>query len=163
MTVEPIMTASTDAILAKADQHCQERGERLTPKRQRLLALLLEAQGPKSAYDLIADHDQAYGEAPAAMSVYRMLNFLVDAGLVHKLATTNQFMACTHIACDHSHERPQFLICDECHGVEEVSIHRNLLVELKASAEEVGFLMGSQQLEVHGRCKRCTQSPSTEV
>lgn len=149
------MLHTTDAILAKADQHCRERGERLTPKRQRLLGLLLQARGPKSAYDLIADHERVYHEAPAAMSVYRMLNFLVEAGLVHKLATTNQFMACTHIACDHSHERPQFLICDDCQNVEEVSIHGNLLNELKASAEEVGFVMGSQQLEVHGRCRRC--------
>ena len=156
------MTKADQAILAKAYEHCQSLGERLTPKRERLLALLLATQGPKSAYDLIAEHESVYGEAPPAMSVYRMLNFLVDAGLVHKLATTNQFMACSHIACEHDHQVPQFLICDTCHGVEEVGMQRSLLNQLKASAAEVGFDMGNQQLEVHGRCKRCTKKSGTE-
>jgi len=150
-----------DAILAKAYEHCQALGERLTPKRERLLALLLEANEPKSAYDLIADHETRYGEAPPAMSVYRMLNFLVEAGLVHKLATTNQFMACSHIACEHTHRVPQFLICDECHAVEEVGMPRQLLEQLQASAREVGFDMGNQQLEVHGRCRQCNDRRST--
>lgn len=149
------MTKAADAILTKAFEHCQSLGERLTPKRERLLTLLLSADEPKSAYDLIADYDAQFGDAPPAMSVYRMLNFLVDAGLVHKLATTNQYMACSHIACEHAHQVPQFLICDECHAVEEVGMPRTLLEQLKASAGEAGFDMGNQQLEVHGRCRRC--------
>ncbi|MCH8531227.1 MAG: transcriptional repressor [Saccharospirillum sp.] len=152
------MNGAYENILNKASQQCRDRGERLTPKRERLLALLLEADGPKSAYDLIAEHEQVYGESLAAMSVYRMLNFLVEAGLVHKLATTNQFLACSHISCDHAHEVPQFLICDDCHGVEEVGMQRNLLNELKASAAKVGFTMGGQQLELHGRCQKCSGS-----
>ena len=152
------MTDQKQAILDKASAHCQQLGERLTPKRERLLDLLLAADGPKSAYDLISDHQAAYGEAPAAMSVYRMLNFLVDAGLAHKLATTNQFLACSHISCDHDHEVPQFLICDRCQAVEEVGMQRALMAELKASASRVGFQMGSQQLEVHGLCARCAQA-----
>lgn len=152
------MTQPEQRILDKATEHCQQLGERLTPKRERLLTLLLAAEGPKSAYDLINDHEAAYGESPAAMSVYRMLNFLVEAGLVHKLATTNQFLACSHISCDHDHEVPQFLICDNCQAVEEVGIQRSLMAELKASASRVGFRMGSQQLEVHGLCRRCTTS-----
>lgn len=155
------MTDPKQAILNKASAHCQQLGERLTPKRERLLDLLLAADGPKSAYDLISDHQAAFGEAPAAMSVYRMLNFLVEAGLAHKLATTNQFLACAHINCDHDHEVPQFLICDRCQAVEEVGIQRTLMAELKASANRVGFQMGSQQLEVHGLCARCALLPQT--
>lgn len=151
------MTKADQAILAKAYEHCQSLGERLTPKRERLLALLLATNEPKSAYDLIAEHEAAYGEAPPAMSVYRMLNFLVDAGLAHKLATTNQFMACSHIACAHDHQVPQFLICDRCRAVEEVGMQRALLNELKASTAKVGFDMGNQQLEVHGVCRRCSK------
>jgi len=146
---------STQAILEKASQHCQQRGERLTPKRSRILELLLAADGPKSAYDLISDHDRAYGESPAAMSVYRMLNFLVDAGLAHRLATTNQFMACAHIACNHAHRVPQLLICDQCHHVEEIGLGSDLMSELQHSADASGFRIGSTPLEIHGLCKRC--------
>jgi Fur family zinc uptake transcriptional regulator len=149
---------STQAIIEKASQQCQLRGERLTPKRSRILQLLLASVGPKSAYDLIADHDRKYGESPAAMSVYRMLNFLVDAGLAHRLATTNQFMACAHIACDHVHRVPQLLICDQCHHAEEIGLRSDLMDQLQHSADASGFRIGSSPLEIHGICQRCNES-----
>jgi len=149
---------STQAIIEKASQQCQLRGERLTPKRSRILQLLLASVGPKSAYDLIADHDRIYGESPAAMSVYRMLNFLVDAGLAHRLATTNQFMACAHIACDHVHRVPQLLICDQCHHAEEIGLRSDLMDQLQHSADASGFRIGSSPLEIHGICQRCSES-----
>lgn len=148
---------SNQAILEKASQQCQQRGERLTPKRSRILELLLAADGPKSAYDLISDHDRVYGESPAAMSVYRMLNFLVDTGLAHRLATTNQFMACAHIACDHAHRIPLLLICDQCHDVEEVGLGSQLMAQLQQSADASGFHIGSTPLEIHGTCQRCNK------
>jgi Fur family zinc uptake transcriptional regulator len=146
---------SNQAILEKASQQCQQRGERLTPKRSRILELLLAADGPKSAYDLISDHDRVYGESPAAMSVYRMLNFLVETGLAHRLATTNQFMACAHIACDHAHRIPLLLICDQCHDVEEVGLGSDLMAQLQQTADASGFRIGSTPLEIHGTCQRC--------
>jgi len=149
---------STQAIIEKASLQCQLRGERLTPKRSRILQLLLASVGPKSAYDLIADHDRKYGESPAAMSVYRMLNFLVDAGLAHRLATTNQFMACAHIACDHVHRVPQLLICDQCHHAEEIGLRSDLMDQLQHSADASGFRIGSSPLEIHGICQRCSES-----
>ena len=149
---------STQAIIEKASQQCQLRGERLTPKRSRILQLLLASVGPKSAYDLISDHDRKYGESPAAMSVYRMLNFLVDAGLAHRLATTNQFMACAHIACDHVHRVPQLLICDQCHHAEEIGLRSDLMDQLQHSADASGFRIGSSPLEIHGICQRCSES-----
>ena len=43
--------------LALAEGRCEQSQERLTPPRRRVLELLLEADGPLKAYDLIA----AYG------------------------------------------------------------------------------------------------------
>jgi Fur family zinc uptake transcriptional regulator len=92
------------------------------------------------------------------MSVYRMLNFLVDAGLAHRLATTNQFMACAHIACDHVHRVPQLLICDQCHHAEEIGLRSDLMDQLQHSADASGFRIGSSPLEIHGICQRCSES-----
>lgn len=144
-----------DQALQKAHSECSRSGLRLTDKRCNVLKVLLQAREPLSAYD-IADHYRSeIGESLSAMSAYRMLDFLLQAGLAHKLETTNQYVACSHITCDHEHQVPQFLICDRCHTVKEVGVRRQLLHELKASIESSGFVLSSQQLELHGLCQRC--------
>ncbi len=144
--------------LTRARQICAEKGVRLTEKREQVLALMLNAKAPLSAYDVVEQYRTLHGEAIPAMSAYRMLNFLREAGFVHRLETTNQFVACSHIACDHPHEVPQFLICDRCHGVEEIGVKTSILDELLASVQSSGFTLASQQLELHGLCARCRQS-----
>lgn len=43
-------------------------------------------------------------EAFAAMSIYRILEFLEAQQLVHKLKLSNRYVACVHITCNHEHE-----------------------------------------------------------
>ncbi len=144
-----------DAVIATARTDCMTTGQRLTEKRENILRILLATPQPISAYDIVEHYRNDYGDSLPAMSVYRMLQFLVDNKLAHKLATTNQFLACSHIACDHEHSVPQFLICDECHRVQEVSLRKELVEELRNSVRKTGFRLASQQLELHGTCDRC--------
>ncbi len=142
--------------VAKAKSDCDKAGVKLTVKRQNILAVLLQSKAPLSAYDIVERYRKELGESLPAMSVYRILDFLVSNKLVHKLATTNQFLACAHIRCDHQHEIPQFLICDLCHAVEEVGLRRTLMKELQDSVERTGFVMAKPQLELHGTCAACS-------
>lgn len=141
--------------LAKAHSECTHTGLRLTDKRSKVLKTLLQADQPLSAYDIIERYKVSFSEPLSAMSVYRMLEFLIQSGLVHKLETTNQYLACAHIICEHAHEVPQFLICDHCHQVTEVGIPKTLLTELNISIENTGFVLRNQQLELHGLCGQC--------
>jgi Fur family zinc uptake transcriptional regulator len=142
-------------ILQRAKEICSSKGGRLTTKRQLVLALLVESEHPLSAYEIADLYQQKTNETIPAMSVYRMLDFLSDVNLVHKLASTNKFMACTHIACEHQHEKPQFLICDNCHSVSEIGIDNNLISELEKSIAAKHFQLSSPQLELHGICDKC--------
>lgn len=152
------MKKETRKILAKAQHDCVTAGVRLTEKRQNVLSLLLENAVSLSAYEIVDLYRDTFGESLPAMSVYRMLGFLVDNHLVHKLETTNQFIACAHIRCDHEHEAPQFLICDQCHEVKEVGIKKSLMAEINSSIESTGFFLPNQQLELHGLCAHCKSS-----
>ncbi len=152
------MTKNFEQTLHKAQTECRRTGLRLTDKRCNVLKILLQVSEPLSAYDIADHYKSEYGEALSAMSAYRMLDFLLQAGLVHKLETTNQYLACSHIACEHEHRVPQFLICDQCHNVKEVGLRKKLLNELKASIEDTGFKLSSQQLELHGLCADCLGS-----
>lgn len=149
------MAHSIDSIVARARAECDRLGVKLTPKRQNILLVLLLSEAPLSAYDIVDSYRERYHESLPAMSVYRILNFLVDNKLVHKLETTNQFLPCAHIACDHEHEIPQFLICDRCHAVAEVGLRTSLVRELHDSVRKAGFSLTSQQLELHGVCAKC--------
>lgn len=146
---------NTDKIIQQAEKTCLERGGRLTLKRRRILEILLEKPRPLSAYEIAELYQQALDEKIPAMSVYRMLEFLMSQGLVHKLASANKFIACSHIACDHHHQTPQFLICDSCHAVQEVAIDNRLISALEKSIEDNHFQLNSPQLELHGLCENC--------
>lgn len=142
-------------VVTKANAECTKAGVKLTPKRQNILMVLLQAESPLSAYDIVEHYREQFEEALPAMSVYRILSFLVANRLVHKLETTNQFLACAHITCNHQHEVPQFLICDRCHAVEEVGLRKTLLKELHESVKKTGFVVANQQLELRGVCAAC--------
>ena len=149
------MLKAIDQVIARAQGECKQSGQRMTEKRCNVLKILLQHDTPLSAYDIAGHYKDTFGESLSAMSAYRMLDFLLHAGLAHKLTTTNQYLACAHISCEHEHEIPQFLICDRCHAVTEVGLRKQLLRELKSSIENTGFMLASQQLELHGLCKKC--------
>ena len=148
-------SAATNKTLQNAELICRDAGVRLTVKRKRALALLLEAPSPVSAYELIDLYHARYDESLTAMSAYRMLNFLVEETLAHRLNSVNKYTACEHINCNHAHDLPQFLICDNCQSVSEDGIQKHILDQLKAEVLKSGFSMDNQQLELHGLCSNC--------
>ncbi|MBB1487200.1 transcriptional repressor [Oceanospirillum sediminis] len=147
-----------DETITAARTSCTQNGVRLTPKREKVLRVLLQNDRPLSAYDVVDLFKESFSENLPAMSAYRILTFLLENDFVHKLETTNQFMACRHICCDHLHEPPQFLICDKCNAVRELSIGKQTLNELNNGIEQSGFILVRKQLELHGLCKACQES-----
>lgn len=149
------MPVEIEKIIKKLQQACALAGVKLTSKRKNVLIVLLNSQTPLSAYD-IADRYKAHfqGSLPV-MSVYRILDFLIKEKLVHKLETSGQYISCAHIACDHQHEAPQFLICDRCGSVMEVGMKKPIVDEIERSVLDTGFTLAHRQLELHGICKHC--------
>jgi Fur family zinc uptake transcriptional regulator len=152
-----IQSQSIEQVLDRAQAICADQGAKLTDSR-RVLKVVLESTEPLSAYQIADQYRDIYGKTLSVMSVYRMLNFLKENELVHRLETTNQYLPCSHISCHHSHEIPQFLICDSCKGVDEVGIRKEILKELSANIEDTGFALAHQQLEFHGLCKSCQKA-----
>ncbi len=144
-----------DAIVACAERQCRDHGERLTAKRKQVLSGLLHAGTALSAYELADLYQERFGESMAAMSVYRILNFLEKENLVHKLKLNNKFIACSHIACDHEHQTPQFLICHECQRVQEIGIDKSIINDLEQNVERAGFSLLSPQIEMSCICREC--------
>ena len=127
-------------------------GVALTAARRRILDELCAAGRPVGAYEMIDRLATATGKRPAPISVYRAMDFLVESGLVHRLASRNAFLACGH---GHEARDPVvFMICDVCGAVAEVSsraISRGL-VELAAAS---GFSSRAHVMELAGTCGKC--------
>ena len=124
----------------------------LTPGRRRILDILEEAGQPLGAYEMIDRLAAANGKRPAPISIYRALDFLVDQGLVHRLASRNAFMACGQ--AHQAHEMVAFLICDVCGLVSEAA-SQPMRKSLTALAQKIGFSARDQIIEVTGRCAAC--------
>ena len=147
--------AKLNATLNSAEEQCRHRGTRLTHKRRAVLKGLVSAGRAMSAYELVDYCERELGESIPSMSVYRILDFLVNEKLAHKLKLANRYVACVHIACNHRHAVPQFLICTECYRVEEVDISRSTMNALKQNVECAGFELVSEQIEVDCICSHC--------
>ena len=136
--------------VAAAEQACASTGRRLTPLRRRVLELVWNGHTPVKAYDLLRDLGKEHaGAAPA--TVYRALDFLLDAGLVHRIASQNTFIGCSGPGETHA---GQFLLCTRCGNVLELD-NPKLASMIKAQAGEVGFRVEQQMIEVTGLCNAC--------
>lgn len=141
-----------------ADQASKKVGVALTPKRRNVFALLLASQVPLSAYELADLYKASFEQAIPAMSVYRMLDFLTENNLAHKLTSENKFISCAHSTCSHEHQVPQFLICENCHQVKEVGIEKDVFETLKQSVEAAGYSLKQSQLELKCLCEQCAKA-----
>lgn len=146
-----------NSILEHAEKHCKNNGTRLTDKRKQILTGLIQSKKALSAYELADFFRTEYNSAIPTMSVYRILDFLENESLVHKLHLANKYIACSHISCNHEHKIAQFLICSECNNVKEINIEKALIKTLQDNVNEAGYLLKSPQLELHCLCQDCAQ------
>ena len=144
-----------ESTIKHAEQQCRDHGVRLTEKRKQILTGLIESNKALSAYELIAFCKQRFNTTMPAMSVYRILEFLEDQHLVHKLNLANKYVACMHISCDHAHAVPQFLICRNCSKVKEISINQTTISALSETVKSAGYNLFSPQVELNCLCESC--------
>jgi Fur family zinc uptake transcriptional regulator len=132
------------------EKACAERGLRLTPLRAQVLGLIADAGRPVKAYDLL-DRMKDENGSSAPPTVYRALDFLLEQGFIHRLASINAYVGCHHPDARHS---VPFLICDACQNATELEDARIPRL-LDTQARALGFSPRTQTLEVHGLCAGC--------
>lgn len=147
--------------LAAAKEQCRAHGVRFTPLREQIYMLVLQANKPVGAYDLITQLQQARlldsdneidgAKNVAPPTVYRSLEFLLSEGLIHQLTSINAYVPCCHPRAQHT---AAFLICDQCQRVQECS---SLPVQemISFAEKDIGFTVARSVIELSGRCQAC--------
>lgn len=137
-------------VLARAETVSADAGLRLTPVRRRALEILLESHRALGAYDVLerlaAD---GFGHQPPV--AYRALDFLVEAGLAHRVRRLSAYAACMHPGIAHV---PAFFICGDCDAVAEAPCDA-VRGALEAQAASLGFAVERVNVEAMGRCPAC--------
>jgi Fur family zinc uptake transcriptional regulator len=150
MSARALRKEEEESLLRRADDLCRENNLRLTPIRERVYRELVQSGGPVGAYDLV-DRLSSDKKRLAPVTIYRALDFLRDAGLVHRLATQNSYVV--------SHGQPDLnamkvMFVDAKTG-ETVEIHSAEVAEaVKKAAEQAGFKALSPFVEVEGEIAR---------
>jgi Fur family zinc uptake transcriptional regulator len=139
-----------EQAMADAVALCAKRGARLTHLRCRVLEILWQSHRPLGAYEILRVLSSD-GRSYAPPTVYRALDFLLENGLVHRIASRNAYVGCSRPG--HS-AAGQFLICEGCGSAAEVNDTR-LEQAIDSTAESAGFAASERTVEISGRCPNC--------
>lgn len=142
-----------DPLLVRVETICRTQGLRLTRQRRAVLRQLALEGRALSAYELLERLRPEDGRSTPA-GIYRALEFLIEAGLVHRLESTRSFILCDLSEPPAAPHAGQLLICRVCGTVAEAED-----AELTAAAARLGatlgFVIDARAVEFTGRCRRC--------
>jgi Fur family zinc uptake transcriptional regulator len=142
-----------EQAIETADRLCREKGLRFTRLRRRVLQLVWTSHKPVGAYDILEQLNRE-GRRAAPPTVYRALEFLIEAELVHRLDSLNAFVGCADPSSSHT---GQFLICRACRSVAELD-DRDISDIVQRTAANLGFTAVHQMLEIQGLCEVCQKA-----
>ncbi len=132
-----------------AEQLCQQRRQRFTALRKRVFELVWQEHKPIGAYEVLEKLQQSGRAAPP--TVYRALDFLLELGLVHRIASLNAYVGCVR---PHQPHAGQFLICEACRAFAELN-DDDISTAIAKRAIKSGFSARQHTVEIMGLCPRC--------
>jgi len=137
--------------LERAEQAFEAKGMRLTDLRRQVLEEIAGSHHAIGAYDVLERLAQK-GSRLAPISVYRAIDALLNAGIIHRLESRNAFFAC-HVS--HSKEHDQIVLtCERCGRVAEVPGER-VFEAIASAARGAAFTPERTVAEVSGVCADC--------
>jgi Fur family transcriptional regulator, zinc uptake regulator len=140
--------------LRRAQLRCLEKGIKWTALRERVFLQVATSHKPVSAYDVIESLGKE-GKRLAPVSVYRILDVLQAAGLVHRLESRNSFFAC--MTGHESARQTIAFLCDGCGCVTEVD-GPDAYRAVGEAAAAARFFPRTIIMEVSGTCAECRES-----
>jgi Fur family zinc uptake transcriptional regulator len=150
-----------DEAMARARSAFAAKGLRLTPLREAVFQEIAAASHRAiGAYEVL-DRMAQRGERLAPISVYRAIDALVAAGIVHRFESRNAFFAC-HAGHD---ERQLVLACEKCGSVAEVD-GAKVFAAIDGTAEAAAFTASAARgavVEVWGLCANCSSKDATHA
>lgn len=131
--------------------YCATIKLKLTSLRRSILFILWSTTKPLKAYEIL-DQLLRSKENAKPPTVYRVLDYFVEYGIVHKIESIQSYTLCHEPAKQHSSE--VLMVCNDCHQVNE--LYDQTMHELvQRLAHEHHFHLGQGAIELKGLCAKC--------
>lgn len=139
--------------LQRAREAFEARGLRLTDLRRAVFEEIAGSHHAIGAYEIL-ERLAVKGTRLAPISVYRAIDALIEAGVVHRLESKNAFFAC-HIAHGTGQEH-LVMSCERCGTVAEVT-DAGVFAAIDRAAAEAAFKPRLRVVEIAGLCGNCCE------
>ncbi|KTC86544.1 Fur family transcriptional regulator [Legionella brunensis] len=124
---------------------------KLTSLRKSVLFILWDSKRPLKAYEIL-EKLILIKQNSTPPSVYRVLDYFVDLGVVHKIESIQSYTLC------HEPEKhlpsEVLMVCNNCHQVQEV-YNNGMHVLVQQLAHDNHFYLGQDTIELKGLCEKC--------
>ena len=133
--------------------YCLKNKKSLTPSRTLVIKTLSKHKKPISAYEL-RDKINDKGDVNINISqIYRVLQFWIDLGLIHKISSINKFMLCITPEEKHTH---MLNFCTVCEKVFETCNEQMGLNLEKSTAKLDLAFNNTRSVEIPVICPQCS-------
>lgn len=130
------------------------KGLRASKNRDDVICILQNSSTPVSVED-IYEKIKNQNNKISLSTVYRIIEKLVNLGIVHKVTTLDDNKALYEIIKD-SHTHHHYMICVKCKKM--IPIDDCPVKELeKIIADKTGFNITSHKFELYGECENCAR------
>lgn len=140
------------ASIGQAEQIFAEKNMRFTELRRKVFEEIASTHESVGAYEVL-DRLAKKGTRLAPISVYRALDALLEAGVVHRLESKNAYFASRRPQGSNG-RRPMFLSCEQCGQVIEAD-GEDIFAAIDIAAHEANFAPRVKFVEVSGTCEAC--------
>lgn len=147
------MSHAADSRHAAIRSAISARQARVTEPRVRVLDLLQSAPEPLRHAEIEEELGREGHPAIDRVTLYRVLDWLVGAGLAHKAADAAGVFRFSAADPDQEHTHHAHFRCTRCGGVFCLDMPAPTPPELPD-----GFRFGSMTLDIRGECPRCAGS-----
>ncbi|MET0408252.1 MAG: Fur family transcriptional regulator [Hyphomicrobium sp.] len=130
-----------------------EKNIRFTDLRRKVFEEIASTHASVGAYEVL-DRLAKKGTRLAPISVYRALDALLEAGVVHRLESKNAYFACRRMDKPRTGRPPIFLSCEKCGTVQEVD-GDEIFRAIDTAATGAEFETRVRFVEVSGSCQEC--------
>jgi Fur family zinc uptake transcriptional regulator len=138
-----------EEAMERAREAFQVKGLKLTPLRQSVLREIAASHKAIGAYEVL-DRLATRGERLAPISVYRAIDALLSAGIVHRFESRNAFFV-----CHAGHQMRQLVLaCEACGRVAEADADA-VFAAIDSCTDRAGFAPKGAVVEVRGLCASC--------
>ena len=145
-----------DRVKASVDRAIVIFGEkniRFTDLRRKVFEEIASTTASVGAYEVL-DRLAKKGTRLAPISVYRALDALLEAGVVHRLESKNAYFACRRLHQPRTGRRPMFLSCEVCGTVFETD-GEDIFKSIDVTSRSAKFEPRVKFVEVTGTCQDC--------